>query len=108
LKPVAVGIRVACYPRTDVLALLSAYGTSLRCLAKTHYFFPYTPLPRRVKRASATSNPGRWAAPQAPVTGQAALGCGWFGCRFTQWYAAKEFFQKNFSATSCPLPVKYS
>jgi len=33
---------------------------------------------------------------------------GWLASRLTQRYAAMEFFQKNFSATAGPLPVKYS
>jgi len=39
---------------------------------------------------------------------QAALSCGWLGARFTQRYAAMEFFQKYFSAAAGPLAVKYS
>src|SRR5262249_33019095 len=35
---------------------------------------------------------------------QATLGCGCPGSRFTQRYAAAEFFQKYFSAAAGPLP----
>jgi|SRR5438093_135199 len=39
---------------------------------------------------------------------QKAPSLGWVFSRWTQRYAATEFFQKNFSETAVPLRVKYS
>jgi hypothetical protein len=44
----------------------------------------------------------------SPAAGHVILSCGWFGWRFSQRYAAVEFFQKNFSATAVPFFLKYS